>query len=184
MNKLKKQVLDIMGTITDKYEVISLKGGLNKQRFLLKTDDGVRYFITAFGNDAIKELSAFSKGMQVSVQAGKEVSVNNSKEYINYYLNSISLWTKSSDEAFYQCYLNFFTTNKIGHKLNCLNVEDVFKELEAKKGIDRVTFDKAMERMVKDGRNNIYFNLDNPKKLLNYVSGALMDIEEESQTEF
>jgi hypothetical protein len=176
-----KETVNIEGEIVKKYEVIKLNNDLSKQRFLLRTEEGAKYFITAFGNEYILMLCKFNDGDKVSLNAGKEVTTFNGKEHINYYVNSIDAMSKCKVDVYFQKYIDFFDKNKIDHSLTIHDVEVVFKELVKSSGISIKEFDSVLEFMIKKWRNNLYFHLKTKEKLQEYYSTALkLKLEEEN----
>jgi len=167
-----KEIVNLNGEIVQKYEVIKLNDDLSKQRFLLKTEDGAKYFITAFGNEYILRLSKFKDGDMVCLSAGKEVTTFNGKEHTNYYVNSIDAMSNCKGDVSFQRYIDFFDRNKIDHNLTIQDVETVFNEMTTLSGITQKEFDSVLEFMVKKWRNYLYFHLKSREQLKDYYFTA------------
>ena len=168
-----KETVNINGEIVQKYEVIKLNNELSKQRFLLKSEDGAKYFITAFGNNYISELSKFKNGDKVRLNAGREVSHFNGKEHINYYVNSLHALPNIQENVFFERYIGFLNVNKIEHTLTLQDVEMVYNDFISQTGLTQVDFDNAVVFMVKKWKNSLYFHLRSPEKLREYIATAL-----------
>lgn len=175
MSKHKESIV-ITGVIRTKYEIMKLANDLEKQRFFVLSDQNERFFLTAFGKVGIEMLSNLSINEKAHFNCTKEISVKNNKQYINYYLNSISeIANHSSDTAHseFNKYIVFLNVNKIPHNLKPTDFQNVFSRLQLQHSMNMHTFTEVFKFTVEKWHSYIHFNLKDAKILERYFNSAL-----------